>query len=922
MSMNSKNSQRGIPTQTRLSDYFKPKPNASSNTCSTPSSPFFSVFGEISKSTSDIINKEVHELRNKRSQFRIALQKKDFSDSTNSLESEFTSKLNVPFSLTHKSECYSNVDDDSLPAKKKKKIENYTPLENQVIQLKEKYPNVLLAIEVGYKYRFFGDDAKVAADHLNVVCWHDRNFLTASVSSHKIQTHIRRLVSDGFKVGLVQQVETAPLKFISKNKYTPFERELVQMYTDATLIDGKTSMLAFDPSTGDLIYDSFFDSSLKNELNLRLDVLAPKELILLSVSDIFKSWILKYKNNRDTFIRVEEIGDLSNSNAPQCLLDYFHSNLDILKDILQLDLSVQLCMWALITYLKPFGLDIAFELPIRLQHFPSHFTFHWSPSTLVHLGVFSKVQAPSLYSVLNHTNFPVSSRLLKTWLLRPLLSSDAILARQAAVQNILENWDEFTVLTVALRSLGDAEQLFMKIHYTRITPVSLYTFLTRWLDVIRIISSFQVQSPLLARLCSEILATKNEITCFFNSLSKEAAQSNSKIGLWQAQCLVDLQKELSEVSEALNSESNKEAEKVRGTVKHINDLEYVIEVPNSRSVPPSWVRVNSTTKTLRFHTPSLLDLLKRRDVIKATLTQKAHALYIQRLREFSQSSFLPFSVAIRSAAEIDCLWSLAKVAQLSDYTVPTISDEQIIKIEEGRHPVLETLVDYVPNSIELSYNGIRTLLLSGLNMGGKSSFVRMIALHVLLTQIGSHVPSRSAKLGIFDGIYTRIGASDDMVRGHSTFMVEMMETASILSKMTSRSLVILDELGRGTSTYDGMAIAHAVLKYCIDFKPCCLLFITHYLPLSSLAEEYPRTIRCAHMGFLKVGKEFTFLYKLVQGMAQSCHGLNVARLARIPESILSLATEKSRESELKNLLERACHQLVQKFSRLTEFTNN
>jgi len=280
------------------------------------------------------------------------------------------------------------------------------------------------------------------------------------------------------------------------------------------------------------------------------------------------------------------------------------------------------------------------------------------------------------------------------------------------------------------------------------------------------------------------------------------------------------------------------------------------------------------------------------------------------LQDFSNAHHTTFSGVIGRLATLDCLFSLSEVAKLPGYCRPDISEAAEVILKDSRHPMVERLMHeratggYVPNDVSLTVGGERCMVITGPNMGGKSSYIRQVALIVLMAQIGSYVPAASARVGVFDAIYARMGARDDLVHGQSTFMVELQETSDILRRATDRSLVILDELGRGTSTHDGVAIAHATLEHLLTEVRSALLFVTHYPQITGIADAHPSSVGCYSMAFLQDTAEgphpaasprVTFLYKLHRGVAPSSFGLNVARLAGIPEAILKVAQEKSRE---------------------------
>lgn len=308
-------------------------------------------------------------------------------------------------------------------------------------------------------------------------------------------------------------------------------------------------------------------------------------------------------------------------------------------------------------------------------------------------------------------------------------------------------------------------------------------------------------------------------------------------------------------------------------------IEYLIEVDNTqiKHVPASWAKISGTKKLSRFHTPEVIRLIRERDQHKEALAAACDTAFGALLNEIA-AQYQSFRDCIQAIANLDCLLSLAAVASQPEYVKPEYTDSTCIAIEQGRHPMVEQLLldAYVPNDTFLSGDETRAMLITGPNMGGKSSYVRQVGLIAIMGQIGSYVPAKSAKLGMLDGVFTRMGAFDNMMAGESTFMVELSETSDILKQATSRSLIILDELGRGTSTHDGVAIAQAVLDHIVREKKSLTLFITHYQNLSSLSKGFEHhELRNVHMKFEaggEDGQDITFLYEVGAGVAHRSYG--------------------------------------------------
>jgi DNA mismatch repair protein MSH3 len=327
-------------------------------------------------------------------------------------------------------------------------------------------------------------------------------------------------------------------------------------------------------------------------------------------------------------------------------------------------------------------------------------------------------------------------------------------------------------------------------------------------------------------------------------------------------------------------------------------------------VPASWIKISGTKKVSRFHTPEVIKMLRERDQHKESLSAACDDAFSALLADIS-THYAVFRDCISHLATLDCLLSLATVASYPGYCKPTFLPPSIpttIDVHGARHPMVEQLVSsYIANSTALSTSpdSTRALLITGPNMGGKSSYVRSLAILCIMAQIGSFVPADSATLSLLESIHVRMGASDNLFNNQSTFQVELSETSEILKTAGPRSLVILDELGRGTSTHDGVAIAGSVLDYVVRDLRCLCLFITHYQSLSTIARGFEKggELKNVHMKFTAENtensgdEEVTFLYEVGEGVAHRSYGLNVARLARVPKSVLDVAAIKSREME-------------------------
>ncbi|KAK7115963.1 DNA mismatch repair protein Msh3-like [Littorina saxatilis] len=881
----------------------------------------------------------------------------------------------------------------SSSAGKKSQVK-YTPLEQQYMAIKEQYSDAVLLVECGYKYRFFGQDAEIAAEVLKIFCHPDHNFVTASIPVHRLFVHIRRLVAAGYKVGVVKQTETAALKAAGDNRNAPFMRKLTALYTKSTLIgedvdplsgsvdtegeqttsiivrphsylmcvydfpaDSSTKqqqigMLAVDPGTGDMVYDCFTDGESRHELETRLTHLQPVEL-LLSADPNPSTRSLLYglaalSSTADDRMRIEHLPEekICYSQAFETVSEFFSSEKDAdkLQGVLALPKPVLCCFAALITYLTDFNLHSVLKLTSNLHEFSvKSKLLHLPAACLRNLEVFQNgtdgSQRGSLYWLLNHTVTRPGARLLREWLSQPLRDVGAISARQDAVQELCSGGcPGLLKLRETLARCPDLEKGLCSIYHNKSSAVE-FVLVSRALNKLRReISQLQatelpqMESALLRQVLLEVPDLLEDVQQFSSAINEKAARENDKANLFtddnRYSQVAQVKGEISSAMQELK-DYRREIRLVlrQPSLDYVTVLqtEYLVEVKNTqlRTVPKEWTQISSTKVVSRFHPPFVMEKYKKLNQLREQLVATVTDAWEEFLREFSEE-FLRYRKAVQLLASLDVLMSLAQLARQDGYCRPEMTEDGVaIEIEDGRHPVIDALKSeqeqYVPNSTHLNGDGKRVMIVTGPNMGGKSSYIRQVALIAVMAQIGSFVPAVSARLGVLDAIYTRMGAEDEIFRGRSTFMVELQEAGEIMATATERSLVIIDELGRGTSTHDGVAIAYAALQYFITEVKALTLFVTHYPMLAECQRLYPDVVGNFHMSFLlyegddvegdKTDEQesrenaenpdeyLTFLYQLSEGAAGKSYGLNVARLAQIPPEILRLAATKSRQLE-------------------------
>ena len=904
----------------------------------------------------------------------------------------------------HEDDDAEDSEKDLKPAKRgdkraaaKKGTGKLTPMEKQFLDIKRKNLDTILIVEVGYKFKFFGEDARVAARELSIVCIpgkmrydehpseaHLDRFASASVPVHRLHVHVKRLVGAGHKVGVVRQLETAALKAAGDNRNTPFVRKLTNLYTKGTYIDDvegldtsvgaptggapatgylvcitennakgwgtdekvQIGLVAVQPATGDIIHDEFEDGFMRSDIETRLLHIAPCEILI--VGDLSKAThkLVHHLSGSKTNVfgdkvRLETV-DKPKTMAAQAyshVSNFYAGKMEVSRDqkdematktldkVLKLPESVTICLSAMITHMTDYGLEHVFDLTKYFQSFSARSHMLLNGTTLTSLEIYQNqtdhTEKGSLFWTLNRTKTRFGQRMLRKWVGRPLLLKRELEQRIAAVEEIREGQqtsrvDKVTNLLSQIKN--DLEKSLIRIYYGKCTRPELLAVLQTMQKIANQFAS--VKSPEEAGFKSQMInnavaalpVIAGDVLSYLDRLNPEAARTDDKYAFFREEFedddITTHKLGIASVEQDLDAHRDVAAEKVKKKrVDYITvaGIEYLIEIDNSllKNVPASWAKISGTKKISRFHTPEVVRLIRERDQHKEALAAACDKAFSRLLAEISLK-YQSFRDCIQALATLDCLLSLAAVASQPGYVKPDYTDSTCIHVEQGRHPMVEQLIldAYVPNDTDLAFNQTRALLITGPNMGGKSSYVRQVALIAIMGQIGSYVPAESAQLGMLDAVFTRMGAFDNMMAGESTFMVELSETSDILKQATSRSLIILDELGRGTSTHDGVAIAQAVLDHVVREKKSLTLFITHYQNLSALASSFENgELKNVHMRFTESDdaneQDITFMYEIGEGVAHRSYGLNVAKLANIPESVLEVAATRSRDMEQK-----------------------
>jgi DNA mismatch repair protein MSH3 len=617
----------------------------------------------------------------------------------------------------------------------------------------------------------------------------------------------------------------------------------------------------------------------------------------------------------------------------------------LLQNVLELPEQVTVCLSAMIEHMTEYGLEHVFQLTKYFQPFSARSHMLLNGNTLVSLEIYQNQTdhsaKGSLFWTLDRTQTRFGQRMLRQWVGRPLLDKIRLQERTNAVAELTDPARMVPVERV--RGLlgkvkSDLEKSLIRIYYGKVSDFpswrsSLVLILGKCTrpELLNVLQAMQMiamefadikspaQTGFESTLVSEAIASlptiRAEVVKFLDKINLHAARTDDKYSFFreaeETEAIGEHKLQIGSIEHSF-SEHRKEAASTigRGKVEYstVSGIEYLIEIENNspalKRVPASWIKVSGTKRVSRFHTPEVVQMIRERDQQKEALAAACDQAYTALLADIA-AQYQSFRDCVQSLATLDCLLSLATIAQQPGYVKPEYTDEAGLHIEQGRHPMVEQLLTntYVPNDTNLHHDNTRALLVTGPNMGGKSSYVRQVALIAIMGQIGSYVPAASAKLGLLDAVFTRMGAFDNMLAGESTFMVELSETADILKQATPRSLVILDELGRGTSTHDGVAIAQAVLDHMVRSIQSLTLFITHYQHLSRMVQSFPdNALRNVHMKFTETGEkegdeEITFLYEVTEGVAHRSYGLNVARLANLPSAVIDVARQKSAQLE-------------------------
>lgn len=784
-----------------------------------------------------------------------------------------------------------------------------TPLLKQYHEIKRRYPDALLFFRMGDFYEMMYEDAKTAARILGIALTSRQygssgGIPLAGVPVKSYEQYLTRLVKAGLKVAVCEQTELPdPGKKLLRRDVTEVitpgtiaSEEMLEAargnYLAAVVIDGDRAGLSYaDVSTGEFVSGE----ALVTEAEEHLAKVAPREL-LLSAGEPWRPVLFE--------TRIETVEDyfFEKELASSRILDHFQvAALDGLGlDNRRLALRAA---GAVLAYLTDQKKNV-------LPHIESVRIFEGSRYLTVdeftqrNLELLERQRDRSsegtLFSVLNRTLTPAGTRLLKRWLIFPLRNLMEIESRLDGMDELLRSKELSSRLEELLNEVGDPERLVAKIATERANPrevLRLAAVLRLGAGIKNVLAN--VRSEMLRRLASGIqdfdeLAAEIERTIIPDPAVMLLEGNIIKQGVnAELDELTDLARNARTHIASLQQKERQATGIEKLKIGYTSVFGYYIEIPRSLAsrVPSHYIRKQTLVNAERFFTPQLKELEQK----ILTAEERSHVIeyelflgFRSRLAGHSRS----FKALAEAIAQVDVLRSLAQVARESDYVRPEMDEGDEIRITACRHPVVEKLLSerFIPNDVRLDSGENLVLLVTGPNMAGKSTYLRQVALTVIMAQMGSFVPAKKAKIGLVDKIFTRIGASDDLSRGVSTFLAEMAETANILRNASPKSLVILDEIGRGTSTYDGMAIAWAVIEYLHnspELRPKTL-FATHYHELTELSTHF-KGLRNVSFSVKRTPEGILFLRKLCYEPSDQSYGIEVARLAGLPKAVVERA---------------------------------
>lgn len=792
------------------------------------------------------------------------------------------------------------------------KDSNDTPLMKQYYAFKAKYPEAMLLFRVGDFYETYGEDAIKSANILGIVLTRRSNGAAAGAEMagfphHALDTYLPKLVRAGLKVAVCEQLEDP------KAAKGLVKRGVVELVTPGVTYNDNV----LQQKENNFLASVHLE---KNESGIAFLDVSTGEFYLTQGNNEYIDKLLQSFNPSEVLCQRNKRRDFIDAFGDKYFLTVFDDWVftdDYANDILTRHFNT--------TSLKGFGVDdfpkgvVAAGAAIHYLHETQHDKIDYITSlsridegqfvwldkfTIRNLELLNtpNPNAKTLIDVVDKTVSPMGSRLLRRWISLPLKNKEQIQARYEVVDYFFKNRDVIAKYQDAIRQVGDLERLISKVSLARVNPRELLQ-VANALEQIRIIRELCKESENASVKAFAEQLNPCESIC--NRIKKEIrpdAPAMTSKGNFIAEGvdaeLDDLRNLSRSGKDYLINIQRREMEATGITSLKVgfnNVFGYYLEVTNTHKdkVPAEWIRKQTLTNAERYITEELKEyeqkILGAEEKIQV-IEERVYAELIAATAEF----VAPIQLDAALVAKIDCLVNFGYIALNNNYVMPAVDDSYVIDIKEGRHPVIEQMMpvgeEYISNDVYLDREKQQIIIITGPNMSGKSALLRQTALIVLLAQIGSFVPASEARIGIVDKIFTRVGASDNISSGESTFMVEMNETASILNNVSNRSLILLDEIGRGTSTYDGISIAWAITEYLHEHPTmrAKVMFATHYHELNEMEASFKR-IKNYHVTVKEVGNKVVFLRKLKRGGSAHSFGIHVAAMAGMPRKVIDRA---------------------------------
>ncbi len=798
-----------------------------------------------------------------------------------------------------------------------------TPMLKQYYDVKQAHPDKLVLFRMGDFYETFFEDAYTTSKVLNITLTtrnknDDNPVPLAGFPYHALDTYLEKLIKAGLKVAICEQVED-PKKAVGLVK-----REVTEIITpgailDQRLLEGsgnnflsaiyyedpnkKIGCASLDMSTGEFVFTEITKDEVVNELHR----LQSAEIIVCNTAA--EEWLKRFKLEHSPTITIFDNWQFQPGEASAVLKKHFQ--VKTLESYGALNKTMgATAAGAALAYVQSLCKD-------PLTHISG--LSYYSLSSYMQLDEISRrnleltksirygTKHGSLISVLDQTQTPMGSRLLHQWVTHPLLSKQEILSRQHIVTLFQSNTAYLKDLRTILRDFGDVSRIVSRLGALRINPRelnSLKSYLIICNELMSVLAKYELEqfTPWITALG----AYEDIVALIDNAVLDNPAHTISDGGIFKKGFHSDLDELLELIHDGKSWIAKLEDDEKRKTgipslkVGYNKVFGYYLEVTaaHKSKVPDYYIAKQTLVNSERYISPRLKEFEAKVLSAEERIKNLEYELY-RELRQDIAAHLLRLQRLSELVSEIDVYANLAFIAWQNKYQCPIFSEEGVLHIVDGRHPVIEKLLedeDFIPNDTELDSTQTRIALITGPNMAGKSTYLRQIGLLVIMAQIGSFVPAKEMHLPIFDRVFTRVGASDNLAQGQSTFLVEMIETANILHSATPQSLILLDEIGRGTSTFDGLSLAWSIIEYIEKYKKALTLFATHYHELTELENIYP-SISNYNVAVKEWNDQMIFLRKIERGGADQSYGIQVARLAGIPDKVIKRAKDILRNLE-------------------------